>query len=211
MRNFSTICYLLIIISFFYQSAKAQESSENSNKYFAHLSFKQFDVAYLRNIGKMGLGVKVGYQYPLSKEKTVESNNIIGDFFSNSFFFSASKGFNTDLLINLATSSDQNLQIVSLGYGNISTVNLIEAGGFSSDPYYEYYEEFDVISLKYNFLLKTIDHMFVSFQGGMERRNVTRNYTIEGEYSDRQPSDKVEKFTKYPLVFDVGLVYMLGN
>ncbi|UZR97870.1 hypothetical protein [Chondrinema litorale] len=210
MRNFSTTCYLLIIISLFYQSAKAQENSTNSNKYFAHLSLKQAGVGYLRKLGDMGLGFKLGYQLPLQDERYADESSSI-----SILKFLTYKGFTGDILFNVATTPNGSLHILSVGYSNTQSGDLIydpgKSAGTSGSDYSEFKEEFNAYSLRYNYLLKQSKHLFINFQVGLERRNITRRYSIEGQYADQYPSNKVESDILNPLTFDFGLVYMLGN
>lgn len=206
---------LLLLLPFLLHPTYGQESNLHPNEYLLHLSLKEGGVGYMRKVGNFGLGVKAGYQYPLRKEMYSDSGNPLRDLPNNLVRFLIYKGYTTELLFNFATSSHGNRHILSAGYGHINTGTLIfdpaASAGCNSCEYAESIEEFHSYFLKYNYLIHTSDHLFCNLQFGIDRRNITKRYAIEGLYNDQQPSDRIEKFSKTPLVIDVGLVYIFND
>lgn len=204
----------MLLFPFFFTPAFSQEPSQNN--YLLHLSLKEVGVGYLRNIGKIGLGVKIGYQYPLLKKNIyLESGSLLRDIPNNLLRFLTYEGCTAEVIVEIATSPNGNRHILSTGYGETSTGTFIEDpgkyAGSNSSRYAEYSQDFSSVFLKYNYLIRLTDHLNISPQIGIDRRSVSQKYAYEGSYGDHEAVNRIEKFNKFYLLFDISLVYILNN
>lgn len=210
MRKIYLTCYAVLIVSMPFFGVVAQKIENNPNKYFTQLSLKQAGVGYLRKIKNFGVGMKLGYQIPYKEDKYTNPRSSL-----SAFKFLSYKGLIGDLLFNLYTSKKGDMHLLSISYNNTTSGTLIDDSGRSTgtntSSYSEFTEDFNAIGFNYNYYVKKLDQIYLTFQIGIERRDITRKYFIEGVYSDQKPSSRVEHVLLRPLVLDFGLIFIFNK
>jgi|GEM_PF-5952576 len=210
MRKIYLLCCTVIITSISFHDVVAQKRETNPNKYFMQQSLKQTGVGYLKTIKKIGVGMKLGYQFPYLHKKHTNPQRSL-----SAFKFLSFQGFTSDLLFNFYTNQKGNMHILSMNYNNITSGTLIDdpgrQAGTNSSLYHEFTEEFNAVGISYNYYVKKSDQIYMTFQIGIERRDITRKYSVEGTYGDQRPSSKIEHTLLRPLVLDFGLIFIFNK
>jgi hypothetical protein len=193
---------------------------------------EKFPLVYFTSLNELGVGVNFnspdhklavqfsgGYVIPFANKTYYESGLFSGLIFKTPFLSVIQRG----PVIHLATIYNFNhLDEVIPRQKNYISLDLsyagLKSGEYKSDPgrisgdsdgYSEFSEEMNSFGIGLK-LLNRIDIgslWFATFGAGIKIQDVTRHYTLEGNYNDPKPSSRVEKFSKAVPNINIGMVY----
>jgi len=193
---------------------------------------EKFPLVYFTSLNELGVGINFnspdhqfavqftgGYVIPLANKTYYESGLFGGFIITTPFLSVIQRGpvihmaaiYNFKYLDEVIPRQ-KNYFSLDLSYAHLNS------GEYKSDPgrisgdsdgYSEFSEEMNVIGIGMK-ILNRIDIgslWFVTFGGAIKIQDVTRHYTLEGNYNDPRPSTKIDKFSKAVPNLNIGMVY----